>query len=108
MPRNRSLIPRNGGSLVRGECHQFLGSFPKHRAVAAKLVKDTIDVQGVSKCVEARKPSSVDERLSAWPKRLIRVTLKAAGSTKQANTRIDRRKRQSAMGWLIIDGCRLC
>ena len=41
--------------MLGGECHQLLGSFLKDRSVAAKLVKNTVDVQSERQCIRLRQ-----------------------------------------------------
>ena len=60
--------------MLGGECHQLLGSFLKDRSVAAKLVKDTVDVQSERQCIRIRQLAGPRQRGSALRQRLIRLS----------------------------------
>ena len=60
--------------MLGGEGHQLLGSFLKDRSVAAKLVKDTVDVQSERQCIRLRQLARPSQRASALRQRLIRLS----------------------------------
>ena len=60
--------------MFGGECYQLLGSFRKDRAVAAKLVKDTIDVQSKRQCIRLRQLARPSQGALALRQRLIRLS----------------------------------
>src|SRR5439155_26848891 len=63
-----------GKTMFGGECYQLLGSFRKDRAVAAKLVKDTIDVQSKRQCIRLRQLARPSQGALALRQRLIRLS----------------------------------
>ena len=63
-----------GKTLLGGEGHQLLGSFRKDRLVAAKLVKDAVDVQSERQCRRLRRLAGPRQRGSALRQRLIRLS----------------------------------
>ena len=57
--------------MLGGECHQLLGSLLKDRAVAAKMVKDTVHVQSKCQCIGMRQLARPSQGASALHQRLI-------------------------------------
>ena len=60
--------------MFGGKGHQLLGSFLKDRSVAAKLVKDTVDVQRECQRIRLRQLARPSQCASALRQRLIRLS----------------------------------
>jgi len=60
--------------MLRSDRHQFLGSFLKNSPVAAKLVKDRVDVKSERQRVGVRQLACPIQRASAFSQRIIRLS----------------------------------
>ena len=92
--------------MLRSDRHQFLGSFLKNSPVAAKLVKDRVDVQSERQCIGMRQLACPSQRASALGQRLIRLSqqLKCPGDEALAgNARIVGRQLWRSVLGLVIE-----
>ena len=99
-----------GKTLLGGEGHQLLGSFLKDRSVAAKLVKDTVDVQSERQCMKAataRAPKPARIGFSPAPDPLVLAAEASRRRSSRSNADVEGRQLRGSVLSLIIEVERL-